>query len=513
MNMNNNFRNMFYNNMMNYNMNNSFINPNNMPFQNYNHMSMNINQNNFNNPMNITQNNFINNELNNNFLNMTMNLVANINLNNDNIELNIHLSEINIIRLQISLSKTIDELISSIKLSYKINQPFKLEYDNKILINSMTLTESGLVDGANIYMIYINEESNNNISNNILQKNNESPLSRYKKAAKTGLKNLGDTSYLNSVLQLLGTVDQLANYFLKPSSKKKFSADMKKFPMTYIVHRLNLHFYPYPEKNEREIYEPKILLDVLGYYNEKYKSIERKNPNELIEFCLEIIHKEKNKKKKHDSNPNHLNKEQVINEGIKNFIDSNSSIISDCFSWLQLKSFFCYKCSLNFYYMENFQTIKLDISGIQQAENTPLTITKCLQYQSNKKETIFCQNCQDNTLMEINSYIYSSPNFFIFLIERENEIQNINKTLFKIEKDINIEQFLENKNTPNKFELRGVISISTNENNKYVFFGKSPIDNKWYLYNDENVGDIDENQVIDMNQIYIPCILLYKSCQ
>ena len=48
----------------------------------------------------------------------------------------------------------------------------------------MTLAESGLVDGANIYMIYINEESNNNISNNILQKNNESPLSRYKKAAK-----------------------------------------------------------------------------------------------------------------------------------------------------------------------------------------------------------------------------------------------------------------------------------------------------------------------------------------
>ena len=101
-------------NTANYNMNNSLVNANNMPFQNYNHMSMNINQNNFNNPMNITQNNFMNNELNNNFLNMTMNLVANINLNNDNIELNIHLSEINIIRLQISLWKTIDELISSI---------------------------------------------------------------------------------------------------------------------------------------------------------------------------------------------------------------------------------------------------------------------------------------------------------------------------------------------------------------------------------------------------------------
>ena len=506
MNPNYNWRNMFFNNMMNFNVNNSLMNPYNMTFQNYNNMGMNMMGNNFNNYMNMSRNIAMNNNFNNNCLNMSVDLMSNLNLNNDSIKLNIHLNSMNIVQLQFSYSKRISDLISTIKESYNINQPFKLKYENKPLVNSMTLAESGLGDGANIYVDYANEDNNN------IKLNKPFPISRYTKAPKTGLKNLGDTSHFNSVLQLLGTVDKLANYFLKPNNKKKFSDNSEESPLTYLVHRLNLHFYPFPEKNEREIYEPKILFNFLGFLNEKYKSNERRNPNELIEFILEIIHKEKNKKKKNISFHNHLNlnKEQVIKEGIKNFFDSNCSIISDCFSWLKLNSSYCYKCNSNFYYMEHFQTLKLNISGIQQM--TPLTISKCLQYQSNKKENKFCQKCQIITQTEINSKIYSSPNYFIFLIEREKEGQSFNNILFNVEKNINIEQFLENKNTPNKFELKGVLSISINENNKYVFFGKSPIDDKWYLYNDENVNDIDEYQVIDSNQSYIPCILLYKSC-
>ena len=58
--------------------------------------------------------------------------------------------------------------------------------------------------------------------------------------------------------------------------------------------------------------------------------------------------------------------------------------------------------------------------------------------------------------------------------------------------------------------MKGVVSISINENNRYVCFGNSTIDNKWYLYNDENVNNIDFDNFKNY-QTYIPCILLYKS--
>ena len=61
---------------------------------------------------------------------------------------------------------------------------------------------------------------NQNMNQNI----NLQPYSfaRYKMAAKTGLKNLGDTSYFNSVLQMLGSVRNLSSYFLNPKNQHHF---------------------------------------------------------------------------------------------------------------------------------------------------------------------------------------------------------------------------------------------------------------------------------------------------
>ena len=114
-------------------------------------------------------------------------------------------------------------------------------------------------------------------------------------------------------------------------------------------------------------------------------------------------------------------------------------------------------------------------------------------------------------MANVASKIYS-PIYFIFSLNRGNFDTNLMKIPFKLEQEIDISKLLDNPQSYKKFELIGVVSISTAENKKYVCFGRSPVNYKWYLYNDENVNDIDEYQVIDSNQSYIPCILLYKSC-
>ena len=324
---NNFYGNMPFTAMMNNNMNNNI---NNIPFNNNmnmnpfmcmtmnqnNGMNMNINTGMNMNPfmcMTMNQSNGMNMNINtgmnmnpfmcmnmsqnmgnmNNNMNMNPNICGNMNFNmdNDNVNLNIHFNEGNI-QLQISSNKTIEELIAKIKELYQINYSFKLKYENKNLINSMTIAESGLGNGANIFVTAINESNNS-----IIQNNNKYSFSRYKKAAKTGLKNLGDTSYLNAVLQLLGTVKHLASYFVNPNKESFFTDNVVKAPLTYTFHRLNLHLYPFPEKEEREIYKPDSLLMVLGNYDEQYKSNGRQNPLQLLELCIGKIHNELNKKK------------------------------------------------------------------------------------------------------------------------------------------------------------------------------------------------------------------------
>ena len=104
--------------------------------------------------------------------------------------------------------------------------------------------------------------------------------------------------------------------------------------------------------------------------------------------------------------------------------------------------------------------------------------------------------------------IYSSPNFFLFLLDLK-ENKNIN---FIIEPRINLEKFIENKTTPTKYELNGIVFFDLIKN-KYNALCISPVDKRWYLFDDKNVDLFDFN---DFNNFYVkgggcvPRILLYN---
>ena len=500
-------------NNMNYSVMNNMTNAN-MPMNNMNiFSSINLNNNmnmSLNNGMNMSLSNSMNMSLNNSInMNINNNMNMSANMNNDNISLNIHLTESNIQKLIVSCSLIITELKEKIKAFYNINYPFKIKLNNKPLNETLTLPESGIENGSNIYIEKLNEDNANNST--------KYSFSRYKKAAKTGLKNLGNTDYLNSVLQLLGTIRQLASYFVNPKNKTYFEGNVANKPLSSSFHKFFLHMYPFPEKDDREIYLTDSLFQTLGICNESYASKERKNPNELIEFCLNEIHKELNLKKENVvintiNICESLDKIKVINGAIENFQKLNNSIISNCFFWFELKFIQCQGCNAITYKMNHFPMLKLDISGAMQEYNCPLTISKCLEYQSKKDENQFCQICNTNNLMKINTKIYSSPNLFIFSIDRKNIDQNLLNIPFVIEKNIDIGQFIENQLCPKNFELQGIVSISLGDNNKYVCFGKSPVDKVWYYCNDENVNNINENDVLN-NKNFIPCILLYHCCK
>ena len=345
--------------------------------------------------------------------------------------------------------------------------------------------------------------------------NNKEPysFSRYKKASKTSLKNLGDTSYLNAVFQLFGTVRNLSSYFVNPKNKTSFEKNVNSAGFSYVVHRFFTHIYPYPEKQVPEKYKPEALLTYLGKLNKVYMSTKRRNPNDLITFCLSQLHRELNScKTKHLSNPNFLDKENVIKTRLNDYTKSNNSIIANNFHWFEIKTRYCGSCNTNFYEFKDFETLELDISEAYKQFKQPFTLLQCLTFQSKKFQNSFCQKCGIYTQNQILSKIYSSPITFIFSLNRGNLDQNLLNINFIVEENIDISQFLENKRSYSKYSLCGIVSISRKENNKYVCFGKSPVDKQWYLYNDEIVTDTNINYIIQSNnnQEYIPCILLYQ---
>lgn len=387
--------------------------------------------------------------------------------------------------------------------------------DNKILNKD---NQNNILGGV--------QNLNDNQNINYLNQNKLNySFSRYTKGIKTGLINLGDTSYINAVLFSLCNIRNIVSYFLNPNNQTIINNKIGEMPLSYVFERLVIHLYPYPEKNNNEPYKPIALFTLLGRLNNAYDTYERKNPNELICFILKTIHEEfisQNKNINQILNINRYNKNEVINNGIIIYQSTNISIISNNLNWFEIRESKCSICNNIMYSFLTFNNLELDISECLKSKdnnnkNEFLTLYDCLEYYiSTKQRHLLCENCKRKTSILTISKIYSSPNIFLFLLNRGTDFDGKNNLLdihFHIDDKINLNKYIENNNVPNKYELTGIISIYRKEK-KYVCFCISPVDKLWYYYNDEIIKQTDIQNVINKHNNYdelIPCILFYKT--
>ena len=369
--------------------------------------------------------------------------------------------------------------------------------------------------------IYYNK--NNNISNEIKnannnhQNNNNYSFSKYNKATQTVLLNFRDNiSYLNSVLQLLGNIHIFAKFFLNPKNPK----NLKYYPLSFVTYRLFYHLYPFPYPEERTEYKADSFLKVLGTLNLVYKTKHSRNPNDLLSFILNTLHKELNISKNKDININQNlnqysnNKNKYISLVIKNIINTNESIIFNIFNWFEIKESKCSQCNISKYNLNTFNTFELDISGTYNKKHNSITLDDCLRfYEESKNKNLFCINCGKNNITINNSKIFASPNIFIFLLNREQKNDFIN-IKFIIDEKIDLTSFIE-QNIYKEYKLTSIISLLKNQKDEYVCFCKSPFDQKWYSYQNNMINSIEKDKILkdhndDDNYYYIPCILVYN---
>ena len=379
-------------------------------------------------------------------------------------------------------------------------------------------------------MISQSEKKDININNNINLNNASNPsnqkvskhlLDRYNKVSKTGLANLGDSSYLNAVLQSLAHVRYFASYFLNPKNQELIISKAVSMPLAFVTQRLFTHLYPYPESNTIEIYSPDSYLQILSFLKSPY-GIQRSNPNDLLIFILNTLHNELNSKKDNGQIIRmpynyYFSANNVIQNGIINFTNNNKSKISDVVTWFQLSESKCRNCGISTFGFNSFHTYDLDIKYTYEYYSKTgknyIDIYDCLSYGSMLKQSkSYCYNCKSRAINYKQSRIYSPSNVFIFLLDRGiNFNQNYFHIPFKVEEKINLSNFVIKKNIPIQYGLTGIVSFNLQEQ-KYASYCQSPIDSNWYLYNDEKVNLVSYEDILNnKNGNDIPCILYYKS--
>ena len=409
--------------------------------------------------------------------------------------------------------------------SKNLNAPQKKEIQNVLTVIKNSLAQSmpyiNNTNNINLNPLFNNDyisrnnlEGNFNIiSNEQLKKDkeNEKEKGNENKIIKTCLKNNGETYYLNSILQNLANIEYLKNYFLNDNNSKNIENNSKQSPLSYVTQRIFHNFYI--KRNEK--YSLKMFSQILASINLVYASKKSRNVNKCFIFILNTLHNELNKIKDPPEKKtfNKYDRNEAINYGIINFKNTNDSIISDIFNWSKITEINCTQCgqiTYDFSYYNIFQLNLLEFKKV--IERNYFTIYDIINYELTKKEESNCENCQNQVKFNKVSLIYSSSKIFVFFLENGDFNEELLNIKFILEEVINLNKFIENENSPKKYELIGIISTNINDK-KYHSFCKSFEDQQWYHFNDETVEKKNDKQILFNNNggEFIPNILLYKA--
>jgi ubiquitin C-terminal hydrolase len=276
-------------------------------------------------------------------------------------------------------------------------------------------------------------------------------------------------------------------------------------------------------------------MNIIEKMNPLFKLGQDGDSKDFIIFILEQIHKEL--KDPINTLNNNINAIEPLNQYDKNNAFNHffsefrqeCSIISDIFFGFTETTNICVNCK-NIYNSQgmqspicyNYQIFNCLIFPLeevknmknnynQMCQNNLVTIYECFLY--NQKTELFtgenrnyCNICKQQWDSNYTSKIFVGPNILILILNRgRGNVYNVKLDFYE---KIDITQFVLLKDKPQLiYELYGVISYigERGPNAQFVASCKSPIDKKWYRYNDSKVSLIEnvQKEIIEFEKPYI----------
>ena len=283
----------------------------------------------------------------------------------------------NIRYYQFSKKTKFIELLNTLQSSLKMplnkkNARLWVYYQGRFEIAELkdSLDKYGIINTA-VIVLEINE--NNYWPSERLIKE---PLNKIKKKNLNlvGLTNIGNTCYMNSILQIFLNINDIKDIFLNEQRTKEEEIKFYEFIINkkrtntgeLISEFINLLKEKYI-KNKKTI-TPKKFKEICGQYNETFKGYEQQDAHDFYTFLVDNLHEDTNIKS--NTNNNQVKEEsdtidtteiELSNEYWANTIRNNASYIYGLF-FGQLKSTLtCSECNKKKLKYENFSALELPI--------------------------------------------------------------------------------------------------------------------------------------------------------
>ena len=345
-----------------------------------------------------------------------------------------------------------------------------------------------------------------------------------------GLENIGATCYMNATLQCFCHIDKFVNFFKYNKQANNIYNNKMENTLSYSFKVLIEKLWPEgPNSKSKKFYAPYDFKEKISKMNPLFEGIQANDSKDLVNFIIMTLHDELNKANPLNISNNNINidqrnKDLVFNSFIQNFTEDNKSIISDLFYGVYYTITQCQNCkTISFNYqiyfflifpLEEVRKFKLQYNP---NNNEMLNIYDCFQF--NQKidlmfggNAMYCNYCKQTFNATMSQILTVSPEILILILNRGKGIE------FKIKlnffEDLNLENFVEHKETGCKYKLIGVITHlgESSMSGHFIAYCKDPISKDWYQFNDANVKPVQDfqNEVINYA---MPYLLFYQKVQ
>ena len=352
------------------------------------------------------------------------------------------------------------------------------------------------------------------IINNQLNNNNNAIMHLHK----VGLKNLGQTCYMNSSLQCLANIDIFSKDILNNFQNINQNNHQLTFAYTWLLYQL---------KNSNEKYlDPSYFKSILGNLNPLFEGNNASDAKDLILFILQRLHLEL-KPPKQNSNDQidiynqemiSLNKELSYNTFLKDF-NSTKTIVSDTFHGIYEIKLKCNGCKNIKYSYQTFNMLSFILKKVKEDKIKNIGsyyggIEILDAFQSDAKEEIltgenmiYCNTCQGTHPGSTQQSIYKLPPVLIIVLNRGKNNQDFNEEFnFPEVLDFNEIGFvISNDNKNKRFFLCGVITHlgESSSSGHFICYCRNDLNDPFLCYNDTQIADnieIDEGMKCNISE-------------
>ncbi|XP_030007340.1 ubiquitin carboxyl-terminal hydrolase 2a isoform X3 [Sphaeramia orbicularis] len=318
-----------------------------------------------------------------------------------------------------------------------------------------------------------------------------------------GLKNLGNTCFMNSILQCLSNTHSLRDYCLHNSHRRDLNNNSR--TNTALMEEFAKLIQTMWTSSSSEAVSPSEFKTQIQRYAPRFVGYNQQDAQEFLRFLLDGLHNEVNRVTVRPRGTvedfDHLPDEEKGKKMWSKYLEREDSKIVDLFVGQLKSSLTCSHCGFCSTVFDPFWDLSLPIAKKGYGE---VSLMDCMRLFTKEDvldgdEKPTCYRCKARRRCTKKFTIQKFPKILVLHLKRFSEARRTSKLSTFVNfpmKDLDLREFASDNSINAVYNLYAVSNHSgTTMGGHYTAYCRNPNSGEWYTFNDSRVTPMSSSQV------------------